>query len=380
MASVDSIAPAFILAVEGEELGYGVTQFIERVEFESADGLVDVIKVNVRNPEFLLSNKKVFQPGNELLLAMGYTSKLTFMGRALIRAMEVNYPEDGMPSLSVTAYTADALMADSEPDKGKDRIYEDVKYSDVVQKIAERHGFNTDDIDDTVVTVPVVTQKSGINDLQFVGGLSNLSGFLFWVDGNSDDKQWTLHFKNPAKTVVQDRKYTFVYNRGDDSTLLSFKPQLLLQGFSTKIRAVAKDSKSGKSRMVEMEEENNKAPDLKATGDLIGELTSGHTTASDVKLYLGEFAFEVKAHQRFATEAELQEWTRQWFRRQRENFVIGNGKIIGIESLRARQVHALDGLGGPLNGDYYFGKVRHVMDNSGGYICNFSARKVVPEI
>jgi len=48
----EGLAPNYELRVEGLSLSAGVTQFIERVEYESADGVVDVMKVSVMNADF----------------------------------------------------------------------------------------------------------------------------------------------------------------------------------------------------------------------------------------------------------------------------------------------------------------------------------------
>ena len=77
-------------------------------------------------------------------------------------------------------------------------------------------------------------------------------------------------------------------------------------------------------------------------------------------------------------EDDVLAWANQWFRRNRENFVLASGRLIGVESLRALQVHAMTGVGAKYSGDYQFTRVAHVMDGDGGYTVEFNARKVIP--
>ena len=137
---------------------------------------------------------------------------------------------------------------------------------------------------------------------------------------------------------------------------------------------------------MEFAEENDNAPEVRAevSGDTLRAvdqaLGSEHTTASDVKLFIDDFAFEERANRRFTSEAELTAWARQWFRRQRENFIMARGATIGTEVLMARQTHRIQGIGPTLTGDYYFSRVKHVLDNANGYLCDFNCRKVVPPL
>lgn len=378
-----TLAPAYAIEVNGADVGQGITQFIERVEYESADGLADIARIRAINPDFLLSNAKVFQTGNELSIFMGYGTDLTHIGRVIITRIRPNWPQNGMPSISIVGYTKDAKMMNNAPPKSKKkdgkggRSFKEVKYSDAVEERAGDYDFETK-IDPSPETAGFFIQKAGLTDYDFVRGLSNLTGFFFWVDGEKDGT-WTLHFRNPEQyDGDQDKTFTFQYNLGDMSSLLSFTPEMLLMDNTTRIQAQVKDPISGQVFKAEVEEESDNAPDVDATGAATEDLGGDHTTASDITLFLGEFSIQVVANRRFRTEAELIFWTQQWFRRQRENFVLARGRVIGVESLRARQTHNIEGVSSGLEGEYFFTKVKHIADKSMGYVCDFNARKVVP--
>lgn len=374
--------PAFAIEVEGKETIVGVTQLIQRVEYESADGIADVARLTAVNPDFIVSNAKVFQPGNEMSIFMGYGSDLQHVGRVIIAKNRPMYPQNAMPTIQIVGYTKDAKMMDNAPEGSKKkggkggRVFKDAKFSDAVEERAGDYDFETD-IDDTPDTEHNFIQKAGLSDYEFVKGLSNIAGFVFWVDGD-EDGIWTLHFKDPEQLVEQEETFTFKYNLGDLSSLLSFQPELLIKGFQTKIAVKVKDIKTGRILEAEVEEENDDAPDVSAEAEPTAELEGDHTTASDIKLFINDFSFEVTANRRFKTEAEIIAWAQQWFRRQRENFVLARGRLIGVESLRSRQVHTIEGIESGLEGGYYFTKAKHIFSNSDGYVIDFGARKVMP--
>lgn len=394
---IDYMAPCFALEVEGQNLDTGVTDYIESVEYESADGIADVMRIRAINPDFTLSNAKVFQPGNEIAVWMGYGSELEYVGRGIIRKQVPNFPQNGMPTIQSVAFTADVLMMDNEPAKPKKRKgkggrgFKDFKFSDAVYDRARDYRFAVD-IDDTPDKPSNFIQRPGQSDYEFVNGLANLNGYVFWVEGEENGR-WKLYFKMPGSLAAfQEKKYTFIYNRQNDTTLLSFQPEFLINGSLTEIEVSVKDVRTGKILTSKVSEENNSSPDISAIGDVTGDIlldtslgdsanteaSEGLTTASAVKLFFEDYSFSINTNRRFKTQLEVDNWTKQWFRRHRQNFILSRGRLIGVGNLRARQVHTLDGIGELYNGDYYFTKVKHICSKDQGYVVDFAARKVVP--
>lgn len=392
----DNLAPSYIIEVESTELIAGVTSLITSVEYESADGCADMMKITCGNPENRISDSKIFLPGNEMALWMGYGSELSYIGATVIYKVEYSFPDGGEPSMVVTGYTRDKEMMDNAPPKPKKfkgkgsvkknrrakqmsgRHYNDSTYGEAVREKAEDYGMEADV---TSAGVPsTFIQPSGMSDYEFVQGLSNLTGWLFWVD-RKEDGTWVLHFRDPLDRLedVQDSKYTFTYNT-ELATLLSFDPEMTFQGQSTVVQVEVKNPRTGKI-MKTIIEEPVAADNTTFGGGQIedqeryaGFIPSG----SSIKMYIGDYSFDVIAGKRFANEAEIQAWANAWYRKNRDNFVIASGKIIGLEKIMARQVHAIAGVGDMFSGDYYFSRVRHAMDAERGYETDFNCRKVLP--
>ncbi len=110
------LAPNFLIEVQGHKVQANVSKFIERVEYESVEGIVDMMKMTVLNPDFTLSELKLFLPGNELSLYLGYGPKLEHIGRCVIVNTRCPFPLDGMPMIEVTAYSKSHYMQEVRPD------------------------------------------------------------------------------------------------------------------------------------------------------------------------------------------------------------------------------------------------------------------------
>jgi phage protein D len=423
-------APDFRLTVQGAHVPVGIRQLTERVEYESSDGMADMMRVVFRDPKYIppkgltakgplrglgaggggagshlsLRNIKMFQPGNEMSLWLGYGTQLKHVGRVVIRKVRPNFPRDDIPSVEVIGYTKDSAMMDNAPEppknpppKGKrkkktqnGRIFKQSTFAAAVRERASGYDFELD-VDDTpdAKSPHNFIQKVGLTDYDFIKGLSNITGYYFWVDGGANGR-WTLHFKNPAKLrreVLQAQTYTFRYDQKNLSSLLDFEPELAIQGATTKLQARVKDPATGRIFDATFDEENEETPDPLAVVrddiefDVEGNVLQGeYKTASSVKLFINDYSFETRTNRRFRNEAELIVWARQWFRRQRENFILSSGTIIGVEHVMARQIHKLTGLGMGLDGEYFFSNVNHLLSNTAGYEINFTARKVVPDL
>jgi len=327
---------------------------------------------------------------------------LVHVGRVKIYKNMPTFPQDGWPTFEAVGYTKDHDMMHRQPEvSSRDRAngargsqrggrrFTQLKYSEAVAERAEDYGFELD-IDDTHDEPSNFIQRAGMSDYDFIKGLSNLTGFYFWVDGD-EQGTWTLHFKDPETfDSGQERIFTLEYNNGNFSTLFSFEPEFLITGAVTRIRARVRNARTGRIMEAEFTEDNLDAPDLafeEESGGLgfdsvdLPEIESAPATSTAVQLFIGDYSFEDLTSRRFGTEAELINWARQWFRRQRENFILSRGVCIGVEDIMCRQVHTISGVGTVYDGDYFFSRVKHKMDGEGqGYTLDFNCRKQTPRV
>lgn len=391
----DDLAPNYVIEIAGQELKSDVTQFINRLEFESADGVIDKATISADNPDSVLSSAKVFAPGNEMDLYFGYGpgGGTKFIGRVVLMAPKPSFPEDAPSTIEIVGYTKDYFMKDQRPIP-KDAainwlagtkqakigmVYEDVNVDEVVVEKCLPYSFYPD-VDDAPLLKQKIIQPARMSDYELIQGLANLTGFLFWVDYDLS-RGWTLHFRDPSGNLRnQDKEYTFIHNQGNKTTLLSFEPEQLFQNHYTTLKIQSTDrtpgARFGKLMEVTLTEDLQVKEDTLYQGK-IKEMDQDLGSAETVRIFIGDYSFAMKTNLVTLDEAELEMFARQWYRRSREQFIVGDGRVIGWESLFARQTHRLKGMGVPYDGRYYFSRVAHLFVRGEGYHCDFSARKVL---
>jgi phage protein D len=388
----DTLGPNFALKIGNTPMDAGILQLVDRVEYESADGIADVGKLTCRNPGFWLSESRYFTPGNDLVIYMGYGQRLSHIGTVRIYKVVPDFPKNGPSTISIVGYTRDhEMMHDSPPAtpraqrqaggrRGRPpdgRNYRQQKHSDAVTAIAADYGFGTD-IDPTPEQPTNFLQKAGLSDYDFVQGLANINGFLFWVDADEEGFS-TLHFKDPQTLDIQELKYTFEYNAGDLTTLFDFKPEYAISDGVSEIRVRVQNA-DGTIIEAEVTEELDSGGLVQVTPDEDVEAATVDEAPGDaasVQLAIGDYSFQEYTNRHFRTAAEATRWAQQWFRRNRENYVLSEGTAIGIETVRSREVHDITGVGRAFSGTYYFSRVRHLADKQ-GYTMDFNCRKQTP--
>jgi phage protein D len=309
-----------------------------------------------------------------MAITLGYGERLKHIGRVITRKTKWHFPRNDIPTIEVGGYSFDAKMMDEEPEKPKDRRFMRGSFSDIVAQVAARYPGLKTDIDPSPDAPRNRHQNTGVSDYQVCKAAANLTGYFFWVEGDADGV-WTLHFKSPANVLDAENQpdLTLRYNDGDLTTLFSFDPELLVQGAKTKIRVQFKNPKTGKI-VTEEVEESESSEDIEAL-EQTGEAQEEHKAATRIKIFFQDYSFVAETKKQFKTAAEAKQWAAQWFRRQRENFILGKGTCIGIETLRSRQFHTLEGLGKTLSGRWYLSRVKHRLSDSDGYECTFNSRK-----
>lgn len=411
--AIGAIDPLFQITIEGVTIGPDIAQFIESIEYESADGIADMAKVTISNIDGIFTDSKMFQAGNEMNIAMGYAGGhgsyapstkgartadrviIRHVGRVELMRPKFTFPDEGIPTIEVTGYTADVRMMEGKSTKAKTqserakalrkskKLYinqwaKGEKLLTVIKDVvsSSAYGFNIDaDEAANDVLYDDLYQHPGTADYDIIKGLSNYYNYVFWVDGD-EDGIWTLHFRKPNKQGilpdVQKRDpYTFQYGH----TLFSFDPEYSFRDVKTKIVVELRNPDSGVAFTAEFEDDEA-SPDMKFDGDPTQALPKAIQSGGSAKIFLGEFQIETITDKHFKTDVELKQWADSWFKQHKVNFINGTAEMIGIEDVSAREVHFITGLGVSLDGEYYFGSVRHMMNDS-GYKMEVHARKVI---
>lgn len=416
---VGQFDPKFILFVEGTQISEQVTRYIETVEFESADGIFDILRMTIVNPRptydrstpFLWTDRKVFYPGNNVDLYMGYKPPLRHMCRMRLTEPEFNFPENGSPSIVIKGMSPDFELSINSPapqrfaedTTGKERAKQKAPQrllpgapviSDIVmQKMSSGAYAFKCDVDPTPNNLArQAFQRTGVSDYALIKALANISGFIFWMDHFENEQSGSfsevpyIHFKDPAKlkfnegTGIQEKKYTFEYGQNERSTLLSFQPTFNIQGVANKmVASITLLSGRVITQEVQFKLNSNDVREVNFTGDIAEDkIPAALDLADQILLTFNGYSIElVPVGAKFENEDQFAFWLEEWFTSTREQFIQARARTIGIETLMARQVHAIKGIGETFDGDYYVPRVKHVMSQSGGYICDMNLRKIV---
>lgn len=443
----DDLAPIFRLEINDTPLNYDINRLVTSVEYESALDMADMCKVTIDNPGLIddlfpdWTGHKAFQPGNEVSVYMGYGAadkQDNFVGRVIWAKHLPNFPQEGMPQLTVTGYDLSHKMMDNEgpvvsagkntkpatarpvdlaDDQGQ--VFQSILHSEVVERIADLYQMDKD-IDATTKRDHLVVKK-GRKHFELVKGLANLNNRDFWIDWNIKTKKWVLHWKDKQRS--QSAQYILRYGADIDrnnllssntnGTLLTCEPEYgIRNAISTAVVSVFDAKNQRWVSAIEIEDAAGPDPIFRPGGGIASRAavtrrpkpTSGNKTSTrprkearattlkrNAKDVIGEAldnaaAFRIAAGgvsidvlppgARFDNPEDAGRFLLRWFLAKQDNFISMKGTTIGIETLRARQVHTLRGLGERLDGDYFFTRVSH-QQTGDVYKCEFNANRII---
>jgi phage protein D len=414
----EDLAPFYVVKSNGIGLEADITKFIQSVEFESSVDLVDLLKIQVFNPGFVfnlggpdMTTQKVFQPGNEIDVWMGYgpPSNKEYLGRAIIDKHMPRYPADGIPILELVGYDAAKLMmresaeittaAKPKRKKGakKDPIgtkYDKKTHSEMVEDKAQKYGF-AEDVYPGSMKTDTLFQKKNMTDFQFVKGLAAINSMEFWVDYDIVQGKWVLHWKPPDYT--QRPLYVLDYGH-ERAAIISCEAEYGLTGQITDLQVMywsyskqewvrvdqavevpgpdvtfRKRAGAGTAQAPRRQKGGGRARAIRQNEVINSEITN----VEGLRLSAGGHSIDIVPHRRFKDAADAVAYSKRWLQARRDHFIILKGECVGIESLRARQKHTVNGLGDRLSGDYYFTSFRHKQSGGSQYRCEFAAHKVM---
>ena len=182
---------------------------------ELCDGS-DTLTVTIIDPNFEYIEDNIFVDEAKIIYEHGFETDVErqkFSG--YISAIDINFPEDGSPTLTITCLDNSHLMNR----KKKNRSWDKVTRADVVKKIAREYGFSTKiEPNYTFATIDTISQ-SGQTDIEFLESLAGneREPFLCKLIGT------TLHYRK--KGLLSDPVATVGY-KTYPFDVISFSPQI----------------------------------------------------------------------------------------------------------------------------------------------------------
>jgi phage protein D len=278
--------------------------------------------------------------GKNVEIKMGYTDKLQTLFYGLITEVSYDYPNTGVPTLTVTGMDISFLMM-----KGKIwHTYQKMSYSKIVGIIGKKYLPNVI-ADDTKKEHEKVSKKD-MSDYHFIKWMAEEANRDFFVLGN------TLYFREPLKEKVPVTTLSFGKNLKSYKTTMNLSEQVtevIVRGYDADKREVV-EAKSGS---VDILGDNSK------TGkDIMKTLPSGENMKEYIYTTLDNVADAKNKADAVMNQKSMQ-------------LVSGSGTSIGLPELQAGRYLELEGLGPKINQIMYIKSVSHTINGS-GYVCNFT--------
>ncbi|MBP3961287.1 phage late control D family protein [Paenibacillus lignilyticus] len=275
--------------------------------------------------------------GKYVEIKMGYTDKLETVFYGIITSVDLEYPSDGNPTVSVSGMDISFLMM-----KGShSNSWKEKKDSDVVKVIGAKYGAKLS-VDTTTVMRPIIEQIR-MTDYQFLKQLAKSNDYDFFVVGKTLYFRESKNSKTPVITLMYGKNLRSYSTSVDITNQVS---QVIVRGFDPKT-STAIEATSGQV-------------------DIIG---SNSRTGKDIMRSLADYTKEY-VYTNATTMQEAQDLADAMMNERAMDLVTGSGESIGIPEIRAGRYIKLDGLGAKFNQPMYLTEVSHSISAS-GYTTSF---------
>lgn len=433
------LAPNFNLIISGKDTGEAaelykaVRPLVASVTFEDDEEMSSLFELHLINqPETgpgqpvnwrAVIDSKAFSEGNYVDLYLGYGNNLEFVDRVEIVKWMPTFPESGPATFTIKGYDGRHRMMIANEAKKKEGIgkavagpkgrktrkrgkggkfvaagdrrktfYKNSPDEVIVKQIADKYGFGVE-TDSTEVKKKAVIGAGGktqqvirtrgqapdMSDWEFLRKLAEINRFDLWVDWSQDKEQWVIHFKK--KIDAGQAMYCFTYN-GEDGSLISAEPDFSIKEQATAVEVLYYDRKKRSVEHTVVSEEKP-GEDVSLAGGRVapGQLQAKTTISPGAMVRFSAFGqtIEAFADRPFSSAKDASSFVQAWLKERERDFLIMQGKVVGVQSLRCRQIHELAGLGARLDGFYRFTNVKHTQQPGQVYVCEFVAHKVVSE-
>ena len=295
--------------------------------------------------EFTWSDDRLFAPGNEVEVWLGYVDQLKKVMLAEITSLEPSFQADAAPTLTVRGYDhRHRLLRGS-----RTRSFTKMKDSAIASQIATGAGLAAK-VADSKVTHEYVLQNNQ-SDLDFLQDRAARIGYDVFVQ----DK--VLYFQ-PRQNAA---KATVTLALGDD--LIDFQPRL------TTVPQVGEVAVRGWDVAKKTVFIGHARPGNESS--MMGGTTSGPSLANRA---FGKASL-VRADLAVTTKADADQMAVGQFNAMALSHISGEAVCYGRTDLRAGIVVNIKGAGTAFSGLYFVNTVTHSVTEDAGYRTTFSVRR-----
>ena len=315
---------------------------------ENCSGL-SVAKVVLLNEDLKLTDDESLQVNLDVEIFTGYANtSIVKRGDFITTVPRFLFSGDGPAEITLHCYSQEWLLANTE----RRVVYQNIRDSEIAERIAARYSLDAD----VQVTSPLYEHISqvGISDYSFLQDRARLYGYEFYVE------EGVLHFHEPRFVDSGLKLFYADPSRAELGTVeMTVDPWI----FGAQWRKSGVDRISG--QVWEFTSDDSLDP---VASQIVKKAPLGFKRASTLASLNNERPrrFIIGDGHLDSPDEGLQQV--RGYTRSTEWIVHGSAVSYGIETLKARQVVELVGLG-HLSGHYYVKAVRHFI--SRGYEMKF---------
>lgn len=294
--------------------------------------------------------------GDTIAIRVGYGSTLDWFFDGIVEKLDVDFPADGEPKLSITAVDRRALLRAKK--KLKKSSFGGASEEQVAAQIVQQVGLRVAATPNQKTKSTKETRKAKPKDqdaLQYLTDRANKSNLELLCFGK------TLLLLTPADKPSSALRY--VYRRG----LTSFKPTFNGAGKPTRVRVESRNTDTGESIKVEV-----------GTEDLITEglaPPSADGTATDKVKKSGQAGDRVEVVTNYPARSadEARRIAIGILKKNLDSTLTVQGSVLGDPRIRPRTTLDIEGVG-RFDGFYYVTSATHKLGTN-GYQTQFTARR-----
>lgn len=142
---------------------------INSIEFDDLCDGSDTCTISITDPDFVFIEDNLFIDEAKVLARVGFNEdidRLEFSG--YISAIDISFPEEGSPTLTVTCLDRSHLMNREK----KNRSWDNVTRADVVRKIAAEYGYYPEIESNYTFAIQDTISQSDQTDIEFLENLA----------------------------------------------------------------------------------------------------------------------------------------------------------------------------------------------------------------
>lgn len=304
-----------------------------------------------------LSSLDVFEP---VEIRMGYAAanRMATMFVGEITALSPSFPSSGNLTLTVTGTDLLGRLRRSKPGAAQTKAFTNLRDWEIAQQVARRNklGWSKDSTTEGPIH-PIVTQRD-MDDLTFVLWLAKRNDFEVAVV--IEDEKEKLYFGKPRDKRGPEAVTEVALTWGE--ALVAFTPRLTVGRQVSKVTVRGWDPR--KKQKIEA---TASIEDLKAHG-------KGRSAAEILESKTGPKEERI-VDRAVQSQEEAKALATQLLAETANEFLTGQGEVMGEPAIRPQTIVTLGGLGRRYDGDYYVTKVDHVYGGS-GYRTSFEVERM----